>query len=214
MKKLFLIGFLLCGLFSAHTFAETVSEQITDGRLFISGNARDDYNNSLMKTPLFSVLGSLGGDYSPWTDICKRTPVCTPGKTFTVPEYSQINLGGCIGCSGAQFPYGTFTIGGTTYQNAYFKGNFSFSRVAFSIPKRLKRRGTIIFRKPFTVTGNLKVCQVSDRDAPCPSGKILFDGEITGKGILTATMEIKLSNNGSFANPYLFQNSFEYKFEK
>lgn len=215
MKKLILVGLLLCGFLSVNAFAESAPLQITEGRFFIKGNQTEEAGNAWMKTPLFSASSYLGGDYSPWTDICKRSPKsCSFGKTFAVPEYPNISLGSCIGCSGPQFPQGTFTIGGTTYQNAYFTGSLRFSRETFFIPKRVKRKGMVTFRKPFTMTGNLKVCQVSEINAPCPGDKILFNGEVAGKGLLTVTTEIRIWDDGAVNYPYLLQKSFEYQFEK
>jgi len=215
MKKLILVGLLLCGFLSVSAFAESLPLQITEGRFFIKGNQTEEAGNAWMKTPMFSASSYLGGDYSPWTDICKRTPKsCGFGKTFVVPERPDVNLGGCVGCSGPQFPQGAFTIGEKTYQNAYFRGGFKFSRETFLIPKRVKRKGMVMFRKPFTMTGNLFVCQVSEINAPCPADKILFNGEVAGKGSLTVTTEIRVWDDGVSNYPYLFQKSFEYRFER
>lgn len=213
MKKLLFIGFLLCSLLSANAFAEGAPIQITDGRIFITGNSNADYNNVSLNTGLFSAFGSMGGTYSPWEDICKRTPRCVPGKSFTVPAHSNIFLGGCIGTC-TQFNSGEFTINGKTYPKAYYRGNFSFTSSTFDIPRRLLRKRNLTFRKPFAVTGNLQVCSETNIDRHCPSDKILFDGNIDGRGTLIVTMATRTFDDGFRKFQYLVQKSFDYKFEK
>lgn len=213
MKQLLLIGFLLCGFLFTNAFAESAPIQITDGRIFITGNSDADYNNVSLTSGLFSALGSMGGTYSPWDDICKQTPKCALGRSFTVPAYPSISLGGCIGTC-TQFTSGEFSINGKTYAQAYYRGNLDFSRLSFAIPKKMIRRGVVTFRKPFTVTGNLQVCSETNIDRNCPTGKILFDGGINGRGTLTVTMEIRTWDDGARRFQYLVQKGFDYRFEK
>lgn len=202
-------------IFSVAAFAQTTSVQITSGRFFIKGGANEEPNNAVLATDNFSAVSFLGGQYSPWFDICLLTPAaCSFGQTFTVPRYPRVDLGGCIGdCH--QFINGTFTINGTTYQNAYFRGYFDFSQESFLIPRTVRRKGTVTFRKPFTLTGFLQVCQETNIDRNCPNDKILFSGTVNGHGTLTVFMGIKISEAGRpNPYPYLSQQGFEYQFEQ
>lgn len=216
MKKLIIIGFLLCGFLSINAFAETVPLQITNGRFFITpanGYYPGEPNyNAVINTEKFSAASYLGGTYSPWNEVCYAYN-CRPGKTFTAPQSPTVYIGGCIGgCSGPQFAFGTFAINGVIYKNAYFSGSFSFSPETFSIPKLIKRKGSMKFTKPFTMTGRIKVCSEKDYDKNCPADKILFDGQISGRGNLTVIMEIKKADSSLPFSVYLRQKSFEYQF--
>ncbi|HXG84874.1 MAG TPA: hypothetical protein VNI84_12700 [Pyrinomonadaceae bacterium] len=227
MQKLFLIGFLLCGFLSVNAFAETIPARITDGRFFISrinGSYPGDPNfNAVIQTDKFTAASYLGGNYSPWNQICgSSAPDCRPGKTFAVPEtatansrYSTLFIGGCAGgCSGPQFAGGTFVINGVTYERAFFSGHFNFSRETFLIPRTIKRKGSMTFRKPFTMTGRLKVCSERDYERNCPADKILFDGEVAGRGNLIVTTQIKVADWSPKYSTYLQQQSIEYKFTR
>lgn len=218
MKKLFLVGFLLCGFLAVNAFAESVPVQITEGRFFIyrtNGSYPGEPNyNAIIQTDKFSAASYLGGTYSPWNEICASLD-CRPGKTFAVPEYPTVNIGGCVGgCSGAQFAFGTFVINGITYERAYFSGSLTFSRETFSIPRMLKRKGSVRFRKPFTMSGRVKVCSERDYEKDCPADKILFNGNIAGSGNLTVIMQIKAADWLPGNSTYLRQQSIEYQFIK
>ena len=208
---IFNVLFTFVFLFSVAS-AQTNPVQITGGRFFIKGGSEEP-QNARLETANFTAIGFLGGQYSPWYDICKFDPNrCSFGKTFSVLPFPRVYLGGCIGeCH--QFVYGTFTTNGTTYQNSYYRGNFDFSRVDFQIPRMVKRKGLVTFRKPFSMTGHLQVCQETNIDRNCPADKILFDGDVEGEGTLTVTTEIKIFDTGTRSYPYLFQKSFEYQFE-
>jgi len=213
MKNFLLLIFILFS--SLSVFSQTTSVDITSGRFLIKGYANgEEANNATLQTDNFTATSFLGGQYSPWFDICITDVFrCSFGQTFTVPKYSRVSLGGCVGdCY--QFVAGTFTINGTTYQNVFYRGYFDFSRESFFIPKMTRRKGTVVFKKPFTLSGQLQVCAVKDFDANCPADKILFNGTVKGKGTLTATMQIKQAVGiRSYPVPYLFQQSFEYRFE-
>lgn len=208
MKTILILAAVLAFSFSA--FSQTTTADITGGRFNIKGYPNgEEPNNATILSESFSATSFLGGQYSPWFDICLTDPKCGFGKTFTVPKYPTVALGGCAGdCS--QFIGGTFTINGTTYTGVYFRGSFTFSQETFFIPRMSKRKGNMYFKKPFTLTGQLQVCEVNDFNANCPADKILFSGMVKGKGTLTATMKI---NSNSFRYPYLLQQSFEYQFE-
>lgn len=213
MKIIFSILFTFVFL-AASVSAQTSSVAITGGRLIITGGSQEEPGNARFETANFTAVGFLGGQYSPWNDICKSSPDrCSFGKTFRVPQYPLVYVGGCIG-NCYQFTGGTFTINGTTYQNAYYRGQLSFSQVDFQIPRTVRRKGLMTFRKPFTMTGHLQVCQETNIDRDCPANKILYEGDLQGGGTLTATGTIRIFDNGTRSYPYLFQKSFEYQFHQ
>jgi len=131
--------------------------------------------------------------------------------TFSIIPFPRLYIGGCVGyCN--QFTGGTFTLNGTTYQLAYYEGYFDFSRVEFQIPRVARRKGLMTLKKPFSMAGHLKVCQVSMNLANCPADKILFDGDIKGEGTLTVTAQIRNLDTGTTIYPYLYPRSYEYQF--
>jgi len=214
--KPFVLATLCIFILTAVGFAQNAPVQITGGRFLIKGlSDGEEQNNSTLQTDNFSATGTLGGYYSPWHDICRLNPLaCTFGKSFTVPTYPEIYLGGCVGdCY--QFISGPFTINGTTYQNVYYRGSFTFSQSTIYIPKTAKRKGSMMFQRPFTLSGRLQVCQVSTVNNACPSDKLLFDGAVSGHGTMTAMMSVKISDVGfrPFPFPYLSAEGFEYRFE-
>ncbi|HVE58055.1 MAG TPA: hypothetical protein VNB22_14585 [Pyrinomonadaceae bacterium] len=213
MKIVFLFSAFFC--LSLSVFSQTTTVDITEGRFFITGHYNgEELNNATIKTNVFTATSLIGGQYSPWYDICITDIFgCSFGSTFTVPKYSRIDVGGCVGdCH--QFIGGAFTINGITYQNVFYHGYFDFSRESFFIPKMTRRKGTVVFKKPFTMSGQLRVCQVIDFNAPCPADKILFDGALKGQGTLTVTMTVKNAvGPRPYPVPYLSQQSFEYRFE-
>jgi hypothetical protein len=100
-----------------------------------------------------------------------------------------------------------------TYQDVYYRGYFNFSGTTFQIPKIARRKGFARLRQSFTLSGHLKVCQVSDINQNCPADKILFDGDIKGEGSVTFTGEIRIFDNGIVRTPYLLRKSIDYQFE-
>lgn len=211
-KIIFTVSFTFIFLFST-ALAQTAPIQITGGKMFIQGGAEQP-QNARIETANFTATGTLGGMYSPWNDICRYSPSsCAFGKTFSVIPYPRIDVGGCVGTC-PQFNYGTFTINGTTYQNAYYRGHFNFSRVDFQIPRTVRRKGLMTFRKQFSMTGRLQVCQETNIDRQCPADKVLYEGDFQGGGTLTVTGEIKIYDNGITRYPYFSQKSFEYQFHQ
>ncbi len=211
MQKLILsLIFTFVFLFS-NALAQTNPVQITGGRFFIKSGQNQDNSNARIETANFTASGILGGFNSPWFGICDSPQRCRAGMTFSVIPFSRLYIGGCVGdCS--QFTGGTFTLNGTTYQIAYYEGYFDFSRVEFQVPRVARRKGLITLRKPFSLAGHLKVCQVSMSLAACPADKILFDGDIKGEGILTVTGQIKVLDTGTIIYPYLYPSNYEYQF--
>lgn len=210
MKK-FITIFAFILLVSTLVFAES---EITNGRFFVTGYVNGETpQNATLGGNNFSATSAIGGQYSPWYDICIADPIrCSFGRSISVPKYPTFSIGGCIGdCT--QFIGGNFTINGTTYQNAFYRGYFTFDQVGLFIPRMMRRKETVTFRKPFTIRGRLTVCQINDFNAPCPADKILFNDDIKGHGALTATFEIKSYQSPNYPIPYLFQKSFDYQFE-
>jgi len=197
-----ILGVLFTVVFLASTaLAQTNPIQITGGRFFIKGSIEEP-NNARIETANFTTFSRLGGVISAWSDICAE-PICRGGGTFTVAPLSFIGLGT------DQHRSGTITINGTTYENVFFEGYYNLSQVNFFIPKIARRKGLMEFRKPFTMTGRLKVCKVQMDSSPCSPANLLFDGDVQGHGTLTAAMRIAVYNNLT----YLQKQSFDYQFE-
>ena len=211
MKKL-ILSILLTVIFLFSTAAaQNAPVEITGGSILIDYSSEQVAPNTRIETANFTATGNLGGLYSPWSSICEL-PSCRLGTTFAVIPYPRIDLGGCIG-SCYQFTGGTFIQNGTTYEHAWYKGYFDFSRAEFQIPRFVRRKGSMRFTKPFSMTGHLQVCKVTNIDRACPADKILFEGEIKGEGILTVSKKIKVYDNGSSSIPYLHRWKFEYQFQ-
>ena len=198
------------------TFAQTNAIPITGGRFFMQRGTQD-ISNAQIETANFTALSWLNdsGGNSVW-DICSTSsnpPFCKAGTTFSVPSFPTVEVGFCGACSPPQFPRGTFTINGATYENAYFSGQLQFSQATFSVTPVLlaKRKGFVRFRKPFTMTGNLQVCRTVN-EFGCAGENILFNGQITGRSTLTVTTRIAVDEQISM-RPFLVRESIEYQFE-
>lgn len=217
MKRLFLILTAILLTVNFPAFAQTNTVPITGGRFFMQRGAQS-LSNALIETANFTALSRLSDNAvtSVW-DICSSSsnpPFCKAGTTFSVPSFPTVQLGFCGACNPPQFPRGTFTIKGTTYENAYFRGQFQFSQATFLVAPMLlaKRKGLVRFRKPFTMTGDLEVCRTAD-EFRCPTENILFNGQISGRGTLTVTTKVRVDSQIS-PRPFLVRESIEYKFEQ
>lgn len=217
MKRLFLILTTIFLTVGSATFAQTTVVPITGGRFFMQRGAQST-SNAQLETANFTALSWLSdnGGNSVW-DICSvssNPSFCKSGTTFSVPSFPTVEIGFCGACSPPQFPHGKFTINGTTYENAYFSGQFQFSQATFIVAPAFlaKRKGFVRFRKPFTMTGNLQVCRTVN-EFGCPSENILFNGQITGHGTLTVTTKIVVDQQVSL-RPFLIRESIEYQFEQ
>lgn len=207
-----ILGFLFTTFFLAFTAqAQTNPVHITSGRIFLTNQYGSP--NVRLETANFTAVSNLNVPYSPWENVCPYEPRCTPGKTIGVPsQNSDIDLGGCIGdCT--QFVSGTFTINGTTYKNAYFDGYLNFPQVGIFIPRVAQRKGFLRLKNSFSMTGHLQVCEISNVQSPCPANRILYEGDIVGKGALTLTLELRMFYFGTTSTPFGWQKSFEYVFE-
>ncbi len=213
MQKFFLCAFFSFILFSLNAAAENNLVQITGGNFHIISGLTEQLQNARIETPDFTAISFIGGTNTPWHFVCYNINECRFGENFIVPDRPELHLGDCIGdCD--QFVSGPFTMKGITYQKAYYSGNLIFSRETFSIPRVIKRKGKMFFKKPFTVIGKLQVCQETIIYTDCPADKILYDSDISGKGTLTVTAEIRVWQDGDSNPPYLFAKSFDYQFEK
>jgi hypothetical protein len=218
MRKL-ILGVLFTILFLTLTAqAQTKNAQvqtdpvhITGGKIFLTNQF--DPANTRFETPNFTVVSYLYLPLSPWENVCPFVPQCTLGKTIIAPsQNSSIDLGGCIGdCN--HFVRGTFTINGNTYQNVYFDGYLNISQVEFYIPRVAQRKGFLRLKKPFALSGHLQVCEISNIQFSCPADKILYEGDIVGKGNLTLTLEIKMFHTDIRSTTFGWQKSFDYVFE-
>lgn len=219
MKRLFLIIITIFLMTGSSTFAQTNIVPITGGRFFMERNTQS-ISNALIETANFTALSWLtansGASNAVW-DVCSLSSsqgFCKAGQTFNVPNVPYVEIGFCSACSPPQFPRGTFTINGITYENAHFYGQFHFSQAAFLVTPMLlaKRKGFVRLTKTFTMTGNLQVCRTF-ADPYCSDANTLFDGQITGHGTLTVRAKI-LYNEQISSRPFLARESIEYQFEQ
>jgi len=220
MKKLSLIITTILLTVGSSAFAQTNAMPITGGRFFMQRGTQN-LSNASIETAIFTAVSRVSdsgnGGGSVW-DICSITSnpmFCRAGTTFSVPNFPTIELGFCGTCSPAQFPQGTFTINGTTYENAYFRGQFQFSQETFLVAPAFltKRKGFVRFRKPFTMTGNLQVCRTFN-EFGCSNENILFNGQITGHGTLTVTTKVSVYEQVFSLRPFLVRENIEYQFEQ
>lgn len=212
---LILTTILLMAGYSA--FAQTNAVPITGGRFFMQRGTQSA-SNAQIETANFTALSWLSdnGGNSVW-DVCSissNPSFCKVGTTFSVPSFPTVEVGFCGACSPPQFPRGTFTINGTTYENAYFSGQFQFSQATFLVAPILlaKRKGFVRFRKAFTMKGNLQVCRTVN-EFGCLSENVLFNGQVIGHGTLTVTTKIFVDQQVSLL-PFLVRESIEYQFEQ
>ena len=215
MKRLFLIITILLLTLGSTAFAQTTSVPITGGRFFMQRGTPNS-SNARIETSNFTAVSWVSDSPGSIWDICSISSnprFCKSGTTFSVPSFPTTGIGFCGACSPPQFPRGTFTINGTTYENAYFKGQFQFSQETFIVSPAFlaKRKGLVRFRKPFTMTGNLQVCRTVN-EFGCTDENIIYDGQINGHGTLTVTTKIVVDNQISI-RPFLWRESIEYQFE-
>lgn len=213
MQKLTLsILFTFTFLFST-ALAQTTPVQITSGKFSVFGD-----EVSQIQTPLFTASGSFyEHSESVWYHVCSGGSVCRGGSTFSLPSSTRIgqNIGTHL-----PFSSGSFSINGVNYPTAYYYGGrlkFTESpfseELMFTVPKNfnLRRKGVYRITRPFKLLpSNFRVCEVSTIDRGCPADKILFDGQIQGRGTVTITLR---SYNGNPQMPLLIRKSFEYQFE-
>ncbi len=173
-----ILGVLFTVVFLASTApAQTTPVQITGGRLLIPGRTPPAGTAELISEN-FSSIGIINVSTTNWSGIC-MLPECRPGTTFYIPSGFSIS---------DLHPRGNFTINGVTHNGAYYSGIINLGQHAFLIPRIARKKGLMFFTKPFTMSGMLSVCQVSDFSSGCPADKILFNGNISGHGTLTVTM--------------------------
>lgn len=215
MKRIFLILAITLLATCSLTFAQTNPVPITAGRFFMQTGVQD-LTNAQIQTPNFSAVSWVRDTENSVWNICSissNPPFCKFGTTFSVPSFPTVEVGFCGACNPPQFPRGTFTINGTTYENAYFSGQFQFSPASFLVAPALlaKRKGFVRFGKPFTMTGNLQVCRTVN-DPFCRPEDVVFNGQISGHGTLTVTTKIVVDSQIS-PHPFLVRESIEYRFE-
>ena len=196
--------------------AQNGAVPITAGRFFVQRGVQSQ-TNAQFETANFNALSWINGDGSGnsiW-DICSGSSnprFCKAGSTFTVPNFPTMQVGFCGACSPPQFPFGTFTINGTNYTNVYFLGHLDFSQATFLVaPSHLaKRKGHVVFRSPFTVSGFFQACRTGSDF--CTAANVLYEGHIEGHGTMTVTTRIVYETQIS-PRPFLVGESIEYQFE-
>lgn len=205
MKKNSILLFLIIQItVSTSVFGQGKPVQITHGKFLINGNPLGG-GTAEMQSEIFASTSFFrnGTSFAPFT-ICQDYE-CKPGTTFTVPKNWAL-------ISDEQHRYGTFTIGGITYQNAHFSGGMNLSKETFLIPQIARKKGLMFFTKPFTLSGNISVCSVNDFATGCPADKILFNGQIYGHGTVRVTLRIKTVDFNDRFQTYLNVESLEYRF--
>jgi len=215
MQKLILSLFFTFVFLFSNALAQTNPVQITGGRFFMKRGISET-NNARIETANFTAVSRVSDDggNSVW-DVCSissNPQFCRAGTSFSVPTFPTVQLGFCGACSPPQFPAGTFTINGTTYENVFFGGNFTFSTATFFFPRMVKRNGSWTNTEKFKMDGTFQVCRVAN-EFGCPPDKILFDGQITGHGTLTVTNSIKVADWTTPQYVFLLRDSIEYQFE-
>lgn len=189
---------------------------VTGGRLGVFDNTI-----STIETPSFSATGAIGEhSESVWYWVCHAGVGCNGGTTFRLPSSTRIgqNIGTAL-----PFESGDFTIGGQTYQNVFYTGNFFFAEplaeeLFITIPRvyNQRRKGTQRIIRPFTLlsTSKITACRVSMLSGPCPADQLLFDGKIQGKGTLVITLRFNNINpDAVHGASRLIRKTFEYYFE-
>ncbi len=213
MQKLILTFLFTIACLSFNVSARTTSVEITGGRFSVFGD-----EISRIETSLFTATGSFSEhSESVWYYICGGGSFCRGGTTFRLPFSTRIgqNIGTFL-----PFSSGSFSINGVNYPNAYYSaGRLYFAdspqseNLLVTIPKNfsLRRKGTYRITRPFELLpSNFRVCEVSTIERGCPADKVLFDGQIRGRGTLTITLRF-LNQNPQM--PQLIRKSFEYQFE-
>lgn len=215
MRKLISSILFTVTFLAATAAAQTNPVQITGGRFFMKRGVSET-NNARLETANFTAVSRVSDDggNSAW-DICSisSNPMfCKAGTFFSVPSYPIVHVGFCGACSPPQFPAGTFTINGTTYENVFFAGHFDFDTATFFFPRTVRRKGSLTFRDEFKMEGSLQVCRVVN-ELGCPAGEILFNGQITGHGTLTVTNLVRVADWTTPQYIFLSRDTIEYQFE-
>ena len=188
---------------------------ITGGRFFIERGAPNLQNARLETADFTATSFVLAGNGNGW-DVCtfvSNPQFCLAGTAFNVPSQPIFTVGFCTACNPPQFPRGTFTINGTTYENVFFTGEFRFSQARFTVAPRLlaKRKKLARFRSGFTMTGDFQVCKTAD-NLSCRPEDVIYSTQISGRGTLTFSAKILVDPQIS-TRPFLQRESIEYKFE-
>ncbi len=202
MQKLILYVLFTFVILASTAQAQTNPVQITSGRIFAAGNS-EFVSGTFVSQGLISNSSSQGR----WSGICEPLS-CRAGTTFN--DWSGYGL-----FLEDSYRNVTLTINGTTYQDVYASGAIELSRNTFQIPKFARKKGRMFFSAPFTMTGRMRICTVSEFSSPCPPNKLLLNENITGHGTLRIVMKIKNIYPGISGRleTFLTPESFEYKFE-
>ncbi|MDQ2746924.1 MAG: hypothetical protein M3T96_06670 [Acidobacteriota bacterium] len=202
----FLLGLCFVLLSASVLFAQTNPVEITGGRIYVTPNPSP--GNVQIQTANFTVTGGAEWSLTPFSSACPPPSGCVPGKTFKVAAGRFFYLGDTYLRGGNN----TFSINGNTYQNVFFEGETILEEVSFSVAKSFayRKKGTTSLRKPFTYTTQMRVCSVSMASGPCPSDKLLFDGNLIGHGTLTLTLQ---SNFSAYYGTFYTIKSYDYQFE-
>jgi hypothetical protein len=209
--------FTIILFFQLAVIAQSGPETVTGGRLGVF-----DGTVSTIETADFSATGSIPEhSESAWYWVCHAGDGCNGGSTFRLPFSTGIgqNIGTAL-----PFESGNVTVGGQTYPNVFYKGNFLFSDPASDelnvlIPRFFNqwRKGERRITRPFTLLSNSKItaCKVSMLNGPCPDEQVLFSKNLQGKGTVTITLRFNNQNPDMVQGASRFiRKTFEYRFEQ
>ena len=212
MKGIFLAVTIFSLTISSSVFAQTAALPIKSGRFLIQRGIFDPAN-ARIKTDNFEAISSMS--YSNYAfDVCtlsSNPAFCRMGSSFNVPASPFVPLGDQGGPS-PQFARGSFKLNDVDYGTVWFFGQFNFSAATFFVPHLLRRRGLLTFTRPFTMTGSLQACRAVSNPPFCRGDEVVYDGTVTGHGILTVTTSI-VSNFDVIPSPFAYGQSIEYQFE-
>lgn len=109
-----------------------------------------------------------------------NTPSCFPCPSGTPISISSFLVGSTLG-------FGTVTIDGTTFNNAFFIGQFSLAAETVVLPAGMT---SVTVTAPFFFSGFLTGC-----DNPFDCSNQLFTTELVGQGTVTALFDLGIPFN-------------------
>jgi hypothetical protein len=180
-----LIG--LCTLLLLATFTPSTARAdtivITSGSLTVAG---------IFQGASYSFAGQnfavAGGGGDPGSVAPTQCFPCVSGASINVNTF-------LVGSSLGQ---GTVTINGTTYNNVFIAGTFSFSGASVTVPNVMS---AITLTSPFSFSGLINGCQVSH--LLCTSSDVVFTTQLTGSG--TAFIDLTFFQTPSGLSLFQFQ---------
>jgi hypothetical protein len=181
----FLLGVCTLLLFATFTpstaHADTIV--ITSGSLTVAGiNQGASYSFAGQNF----AMGGGGGDHGSVGPL-----QCFPCASGTSINVNTFLVGDSLGL-------GTVMINGTTYNNLFIAGTFSFSGPSVTVPNVMS---AITLTSPFSFSGLINGCQVSQ--LICTSSDVVFTTQLIGSG--TAFIDLTFFRTPSGLPLFQFQ---------